>query len=46
MKYPGITLIVSFCFAMIVSGQVKQQEPRVLILTDIENEPDDAQLLT
>ena len=43
MKYSGITLIVLFCFTIIVSGQEKKQKQRVLILTDIENEPDDAQ---
>jgi len=43
MKYSGITLVIFFCFIIIVSGQEKKQKPRVLILTDIENEPDDAQ---
>ena len=43
MKYSGITLIALFCITIIVSGQEKKQKPRVLILTDIENEPDDAQ---
>ena len=43
MKYSVITLIALFCFTIIVSGQEKKQKPRVLILTDIENEPDDAQ---
>jgi len=43
MKYSGITLIVLFCITIFVSGQENEQKPRVLILTDIENEPDDAQ---
>lgn len=43
MKYLVITLIALFCFTNIVSGQKNKQKPRVLILTDIENEPDDAQ---
>jgi hypothetical protein len=43
MKYLGITLIALLCITIIVSGQTNEQKPRVLILTDIENEPDDAQ---
>ena len=43
MKYLGVILMALFCFTMVVSGQDKKQKPRVLILTDIENEPDDAQ---
>ena len=42
----NLLLVLLFCFGLnFVSGQSIDERPRVFVLTDIENEPDDAQSL-
>lgn len=43
MKYTIIYLLLILLTPLICQGQEMQQKLRVLVLTDIENEPDDAQ---
>ncbi len=47
MKNPVASFIISMfsCCAMVVNAQPESEKLRVFVLTDIENEPDDAQSL-
>ncbi|MGK2861343.1 MAG: nucleoside hydrolase-like domain-containing protein [Chitinophagaceae bacterium] len=47
MKNPVASFILTlfFCFSLVTNAQLDSEKLRVFVLTDIENEPDDAQSL-
>jgi hypothetical protein len=45
MKKPSILLLAFTMISWQIQGQYFEEKPRVFVLTDIENEPDDAQSL-